>query len=68
MVVKIIVLLIIMEWNRTIGENCININNFLNNKCVNIYVMWYLLLNFLLGGRDTDIIDLNYKKDMGYFV
>jgi len=30
--------------------------------------MWYLLLNFLLGGRDTDIIDLNYKKDMGYFV
>ena len=23
---------------------------------------WYLLYNFLLGGRDANIIDLNYKK------
>jgi len=30
---------------------------------VNIYVTWYRLYNFLLGGRDTDIIDLNYKKE-----
>jgi len=37
--------------------------NFLNNECVNIYVMWYRLFNFLLGGRDVDIIDLNYKKE-----
>jgi len=25
--------------------------------------MWYRLFNFLLGGRDVDIIDLNYKKE-----
>jgi len=25
--------------------------------------MWYQLYNFLLGGRDGDIIDLNYKKE-----
>jgi len=25
--------------------------------------MWYWLYNFLLGGRDADIIDLNYKKE-----
>jgi len=48
--------------NSSIGENRVNINNFLNNKCVNIYVTWYWLYNFLLGGRDPDIIDLNYKK------
>ena len=24
---------------------------------------WYRLYNFLLGGRDADIIDLNYKKE-----
>ena len=24
---------------------------------------WYPLYNFLLGGRDADIIDLNYKKE-----
>ena len=28
-----------------------------------IYVTWYRLYNFLLGGRDVDIIDLNYKKE-----
>ena len=24
---------------------------------------WYLLYNFLLGGRDANIINLNYKKE-----
>jgi len=46
--------------NCSIGENCGNLSNFLNNECVNIYVTWYQLYNFLLGGRDADIIDLNY--------
>jgi len=32
-------------------------------ECVNIYVTWYLSYNILLGGRDTDINDLNYKKE-----
>jgi len=45
------------------GENCVNISNFLNNECVNIYVMWYWIYNFLLGRRDADIIDLDYKKE-----
>jgi len=27
--------------NKSIGENCVNNSNFLNNECVNIYVMWY---------------------------
>ena len=49
--------------NRSIGENHVNINNFLNNECVNIYVTWYRLYSFLLGGRDTNIIDSNYKKE-----
>ena len=31
--------------------------------CVNIYVAWYRLYNFLLSGRDADIIDFNYKKE-----
>ena len=49
--------------NSSIGdENRGNLSNFLNNECVNIYVMWYRLYNFLLGGMDADIIDLNYKK------
>jgi len=26
-------------------------------------VTWYRLYNFLFGGRDTDRIDLNYKKE-----
>jgi len=48
----------------SISENRVNISNFLNNECVkNIYVTWYRLYNFLLGGRDAEIIDLNYKKD-----
>ena len=42
--------------NRSIGENRGNLSNFLNNECLNIYVTWYRLYNFLLGGRDTDII------------
>jgi len=35
----------------------------MNNECVNIYVTWYRLYNILHGGRDVDIIDLNYKKE-----
>jgi len=31
-------------------------------------VIWYGLYNFPLGGRDADIIDLNYKKGIRYFV
>ena len=49
--------------NSSIGENRGNLSNFLNNECVNIYVTWYRLYNFLLGGRDADIINLNYKKE-----
>ena len=44
------------------------LSNFLNNEHVNIYVIWYGLYNFPLGGRDADIIDLNYKKGIRYFV
>ena len=49
--------------NSLIGENHGNLCNFLNNECVNIYVTLYRLYNFLLGGRDADVIDLNYKKE-----
>ena len=49
--------------NSSIGENRGNLSNFLNNECVNIYVTWYRLYNFLLGGRDADIIDFKYKKE-----
>ena len=49
--------------NSSIGENSVNLSNFLNYECVNIYVMWYRLYNFFLGGRDADTIDLNYKKE-----
>ena len=49
--------------NRLIVENRVNLSNFLNNECVNMYVTCYWLYNFLLDGRDTDIIDLNYKKE-----
>jgi len=38
--------------NRTIGENRVNIINFLSNECVNIYVSWYRLCNILLGVRE----------------
>ena len=48
--------------NRSTGYNHVNIINFLNNECVNIYVKWYRLYSFLLVGRDEDIIDLKYKK------
>jgi hypothetical protein len=46
--------------NKSIGENGINISNFLNNEYGNIYiyVTWYRLYIFLLGGRDANIIDL----------
>jgi len=50
--------------NSSIVENCVNLRYFLNNECVNIYATWYRLYNFLLGGRDADIIDLNYKWDV----
>ena len=49
--------------NSSIGENRDNLSNFLNNECVNINVTWYRLYKFLLGGKDSDIIDLNYKKE-----
>jgi len=49
--------------NSSIGENRVNLSNFLNNERVNIYVTWYQLYIFLLGGRDTDIINLIYKKE-----
>ena len=49
--------------NSSIGENRSNLRNFLNNEYVNIYEKWYRLYNFLLGGKDADIIDLNYKKE-----
>jgi len=31
-------------------------------------MMCYWVYNFLLGGRDTDIIDLDYKKEWECFV
>jgi len=34
-------------------------------KCANIYVIWYQLYNFLLGGREADI---KLQKGMGCFV
>jgi hypothetical protein len=49
--------------NRSIGENRVDLSNFLSNECVNIYVTWYRLYNFLLGVKDKDIIDLNYNKE-----
>ena len=27
--------------NRSIGGNHLNISNFLNNECINIYMTWY---------------------------
>jgi len=65
---KVIVSLLIMVVNRSIDDNRVNISNFLNNEHINIYVMLYRLYNFLLGGRDTDITDLNYKKEWDVFV
>jgi hypothetical protein len=50
----------VVNWS--IDDNSVNISNFLN-ECVNTYVTWYLIYNFLLDGRDVDIIDLNYKKE-----
>jgi len=46
--------------NSSIGENRVNLSNFLYNECVNIYMTWDRLYNFLFGGRDADIIDINY--------
>jgi len=67
-IMKILISLTSNLVSSSIGENRGNLSNFLNNECVNIYVTWYRFYNFLLGGRDADIIDLNYKKEMGYFV
>jgi len=39
--------------NTSIDKNRGNSINFLNN----VYVTWYQLYNFLLGGRDADVID-----------
>ena len=54
--------------NSSIGGYRANLSNFLNNEYENIYVTWNRLFNFLLGGRDADIIDLNYKKKWDAFV
>ena len=54
--------------NSSIGENRVNFRYFLNNECINIYVTWYRLYNFLFDGGDADIIDLNYKKEWECFV
>jgi len=45
--------------NRSSGENRVNINKFLDNEYVNIYVMWYQLYNLLLSGSDVNSTDLN---------
>ena len=41
--------------NSSIGENRVNLSNFLNNECVNIYVMWYPLYitSFLVEEMQT---------------
>ena len=49
-------------------NNSVNFSNFLNNECVNIYVTWHWLYNFILGWKDADVIDLNYKKECNVFV
>ena len=49
--------------NRLNGDNRVNTSNFLNNKCVNIYVTRYRLYNFLLGRRFESIINFEYKKE-----
>ena len=67
MIVKIEILILVKVKNSIVttnvgnssfGENRINLSKFLNNDCVNIYVTWYRLYIFLLGGRDANIIDL----------
>jgi hypothetical protein len=35
---------------------------FLNDEYVSIYVTWYRLYNFFLGGRDADVVDSSYQK------
>jgi len=43
--------------NRSIGENHVNISNFLNNERINIYVMWYQLYkSFLVEEMQTLLI------------
>ncbi|KAG4108597.1 hypothetical protein H8356DRAFT_1349877 [Neocallimastix lanati (nom. inval.)] len=37
-----------------IDDTRVNIRNFLNNR-------WYRLYKYLLGGKDADIIDINYN-------
>jgi len=46
--------------NSSIGDNRVNLSNILSNEYASIYVRLY---NFLLGGRNADVIDLNYKKE-----
>jgi len=65
-IVKIIVSLLII-WIGQLVQIVLIFVNFLNSECVNIYVTWYRLYNFLLGGRDADIIDFDYKMGMSSF-
>ncbi|KAG4108544.1 hypothetical protein H8356DRAFT_1365503 [Neocallimastix lanati (nom. inval.)] len=44
--------------NRSTDENRLNISNYLNNECINVYMKWYRLYNFL-----ADIIYLDYNKE-----
>jgi len=53
--------------NSSVGENRGNLSNFLNNECINIYVTWCRLYNFLLGGRDR-YNRFKLQKGMEYFV
>jgi len=48
--------------------NRINTRKFLNNECTNLCMTWYQLYNFLLGGRDVNIMGLDYKKEWECFV
>jgi len=65
MKIKIIILVIVKNnsivtnnvVNRSIGENHVNISNFLNNERINIYVMWYQLYkSFLVEEMQTLLI------------
>jgi len=48
-------------------ETVLSLVFFLNNECVNIYLIWYQIFNFLLDERDANNIDLDFYKGMGYF-
>jgi len=68
LIVKILILILVIVKIILSVENSVNISNFLNNECVNIYVTWHWLYNFILGWKDADVIDLNYKKECNVFV